>query len=352
MRILLLLPVFSLILLFQSCVTRRSYDAIKSENQRLSAAKSEAEKRSDDLKNKNEQLDRELRSLREETTKLKLDSATSGAMYRKNKQLLNDLFEKYDRLDKSYNQLLANSATERGFLDREASKREKELEKLESDLNKQKADFAVKEALFTQKEAQKMAEIEGKEKEIVRLNEDLKTREKRLTDLETSLKDKDQMVNDLKTKVNSALLGFKQSNFSINIKNGKVYLSLPEQLLFKSGSFKIEAQGTEALKKVATVLLQNPEIEVLVEGHTDDIPLKKKIPGLADNWDLSALRASSVARIFVDQGVPGARISAVGKSEYYAIDPAKNTEARTKNRRLEVILSPKLDELFKVLEAK
>jgi chemotaxis protein MotB len=341
----------------QACVTRRQYDNIKAENQRLTSAKVDADRKAEEFKAKFDQADKENKNLKDELVRLKQDTAQTGFMYRKNAQLLKDLFEKYDRLDKSYNQLLANSATERGLLDKEMLKKEKELDRLEKELNVQKADmarkeqeFAKKEAAFIAQEAEKKAELQRRVREIDSLNKNLKAREEVLSKLEGKLADKEQTMSELRNKINSALLGFKQADLTVEIRRGNVYLSLPEKMLFQSGRFNLEKGGEDAIKKVADVLKQNEDIELMIEGHTDDVPMRKGVPGFQDNWDLSALRATSIARIFCNEGISGTRITAAGKSEFYPVDPAKNAEARARNRRIEIILTPKLGELYKLLD--
>ncbi len=146
------------------------------------------------------------------------------------------------------------------------------------------------------------------------------------------------------------MFGFEGKGLTITQKNGKVYVSMEENLLFASGSTIVEDKGIEALKKVAKVLEQNSEINILIEGHTDDVPMAGK-GDIKDNWDLSVMRATSIVKIITkNSSVDPRRLTAAGRGEYFPVDPAKTTEARKKNRRTEIILTPKLDELFKVLE--
>ena len=146
------------------------------------------------------------------------------------------------------------------------------------------------------------------------------------------------------------MLGFEGKGLTITQKNGKVYVSLDESLLFASGSTKVEDKGVEAIKKLAKVLEQEQEINILVEGHTDDVPMKGS-GDIKDNWDLSVMRATSIVKIITGNSkVNPIRITAAGRGEYFPIDPSKTAEARKKNRRTEIILVPKLDELLKVLE--
>jgi chemotaxis protein MotB len=157
-------------------------------------------------------------------------------------------------------------------------------------------------------------------------------------------------VNSLKRSVSEALTGFENQGLSVTQKNGKVYVSLDEKLLFPSGSTTVDPKGVAALKKLAGVLEKNPEISINIEGHTDDVPV---IPGsnFRDNWDLSVLRATSIVRILLQgSSIDPKRLSVSGRGEFFPVDPSKTAEARQKNRRTEIILSPRLDELFKLIE--
>lgn len=195
------------------------------------------------------------------------------------------------------------------------------------------------------------AELEAKRKNLEELTAELKKREARVAELEAILKSKDDATNELKKKLSDALLGFEGKGLTITQKNGKVYVSMEESLLFASGSTSVESKGVEALKKVAKVLDQNTDINVLIEGHTDDVPMAGK-GDIKDNWDLSVMRATSIVKIITkNSNVDPKRLTAAGRGEYFPIDPAKTPEARKKNRRTEIILTPKLDELLKVLEA-
>jgi len=175
-------------------------------------------------------------------------------------------------------------------------------------------------------------------------------REIRVKELETILYRKDSAVNVLKGIVSHALLGFKDKGLSVQLKNGKVYILMEEDLLFKSGSAVVDIKGQEALAQLAKVLTEQSDIDILIEGHTDDIPFQGA-GQLKDNWDLSAKRATSVVRILTKNGVNPTQLTAAGRGEHVPLDPEKSTEARKKNRRIEIILSPKLDELFELLEA-
>ena len=146
-----------------------------------------------------------------------------------------------------------------------------------------------------------------------------------------------------------ALVGFNASELSVAVKNGKVYVSLQEELLFPSGSAVVNKKGKEALGKLADVLNSNPDINVEIEGHTDSIPIRGKY---ADNWALSVARSTAIVRILTDDyNVNPVRVTASGRSKYDPVDTNDSPEGRARNRRTEIILAPKLDELMKLIGA-
>jgi chemotaxis protein MotB len=185
---------------------------------------------------------------------------------------------------------------------------------------------------------------------VNQLSADLKKREQRLKEVEDILRKRDEATNALKEKLQKALLGFQQSGLTVDIRNGKVYVSLTDKLLFPTGSIIIDEKGKAALKQLAEVLNKEPDINMAVEGHTDD----KKVINLGqikDNWDLSVMRATSVCRYLTEvEKIDPHRLTATGKSEYQPNDPANTTEARAKNRRIEIVLTPKLDELYNLIK--
>ncbi len=224
------------------------------------------------------------------------------------------------------------------------------LEQERAELEKQKAEYqaSLQQAL---KEGKTLGEnLNMSKSQIDKLNADLKAREQRLAELQRILDDKDRAVNALRSKVSNALLGFNDKDLTVNIRNGKVYVSLAEQLLFNSGSTKVDPKGVDALKKLAAVLKEQQDVNVVVEGHTDDVPIARGTVGMQDNWDLSVLRATEITRILTTSGVQPERVTPSGRSLYVPLDGAKTKEARQKNRRTEIILTPKLDELFQILE--
>lgn len=183
--------------------------------------------------------------------------------------------------------------------------------------------------------------------EVSSLQQNLQAQQKRLQELQNLLDQQKNKAAELRNKMKTALVGFNDSDLSITQKNGKVYISLSEKFLFPSGSAVVNDSGKIALSKLANVLIVNPDISVDIEGHTDSIPIRGKFE---DNWALSTARASSVVRILVnDYKVDPAKVVASGHSWYDPVDTNTTPEGRARNRRTEIILSPNLDELYKLL---
>lgn len=176
----------------------------------------------------------------------------------------------------------------------------------------------------------------------------LSEREKTLVEMQRIIAKQDSITRQLNSALRNALLGFATDELSIEIKNGKVYVSMSDKLLFKSGSAAVETKGVEALKVLGDVLNKNPDIDILVEGHTDNVPIRTSV--YRDNWDLSVARATSIVRILTsDYKVIPTRLTASGKGEYYPRAGNETAEGRAINRRTEIILSPKLEEIMQLI---
>jgi len=171
----------------------------------------------------------------------------------------------------------------------------------------------------------------------------------RLQNLQNIIQKQKDMMTKLKNSVTNALLNYSADELSVYIKDGNVYVSMQENLLFKSGSDVVDPKGKEALGKLAMVLKNTADITVLIEGHTDNMPIKTN--KYKDNWDLSTARATSIVRVLTkDNAFDPNRITAAGKSSFHPVKGNETAEGRAANRRTEVILSPDLKELFKLLE--
>jgi chemotaxis protein MotB len=186
-----------------------------------------------------------------------------------------------------------------------------------------------------------------------KLNDSLSTslveRERKVKELEQILANKDKAVKDLKDRITNALLNFKENDLTVKVKNGKVYVSLAEQLLFGSGSIEVDSKGVMALQQLARAIKDQHDIQIMIEGHTDNVPISKKSQYMQDNWDLSVMRATSITKILTAAGVSAKQITAAGKGEFSPLAANDNAQNKQKNRRTEIIITPNLDELFKIL---
>jgi chemotaxis protein MotB len=136
----------------------------------------------------------------------------------------------------------------------------------------------------------------------------------------------------------------------VKVKNGKVYVSLAEQLLFGSGSIEVDAKGVTALQQLAKAIKDQKDINIMVEGHTDNVPISKKSQYMQDNWDLSVMRATSITKILTKSGVSPQQVTASGRGEFMPLASNDSHQNKQKNRRTEIIITPNLDELFRILE--
>ena len=315
-----------------SCVPARKFEET---NMKYKKCEEEAER----LKTVNREMETELtenraliKEINRKVENLERDTANSGNAFRQLTKNYDKLGATYEILLKKNKELLAGSAAE-------TTKLTGQLQLTQDQLQKKEDALKIMER-----------ELELKKSNLEELNIELKKREEKVNELELVLKKKDEAVNELKKKVSAALLGFEGQGLTVEQKNGKVYVSLDEQLLFSSGSVKVEAKGVQALKKLAKVFEQNPDINVLIEGHTDDVPMSGS-GAIKDNWDLSVIRATSILKIILaNSKTDPKRLMAAGRGEFMPVDPGKTPEARKKNRRTEIILTPKLDELFQLLE--
>jgi chemotaxis protein MotB len=178
--------------------------------------------------------------------------------------------------------------------------------------------------------------------------ETLAERERTINDLKSIIQKQNEMVNGLLRQVTDALTGFSSDELTVQMRDGKVYIAMSDKLLFRSGSADVEKRGKEALAMLANVLITQPDIDMFIEGHTDNVPIKTT--RFTDNWDLSVLRSTSVVRILtIEYKVNPMQIIPSGRSQYFPIEDNSTPDGRAKNRRTEIILSPKLDKLFQML---
>jgi chemotaxis protein MotB len=318
-----------------SCVPARKLEEVKAKKEQCEAERKTLKGENEELTTTNNELQDEIESMKMRMNALLRDTAIKGDAYR-------TLTQQYDKINELYDQLLANTEKLRAGADAETQKalamlqdtrdllqkKEDELNALEAKLNEEKANLEI---LKTQLEL-KEKELEGKEA--------------RVRELESILQQKDSIMNALHNKVVNALLGFEGDGLTVTQKNGKVYVSLDEKLLFKSGKWDVDPKGQEALTKLAQVLEKNKDIDITIEGHTDDLAYRAN-GFIEDNWDLSVKRATAIVKILLaNSDINPARLTAAGRGQFIPVDTGETSEARAKNRRTEIILTPKLDELY------
>lgn len=240
--------------------------------------------------------------------------------------------------------LLTQSQLESSNLRMDSTRLSNQILKLQDEmatLNNKIANLSNRNSQLGEQSANQQSQLSETEKTLQR-------QQQRLQQLQALLAQQKNQADQLKNKMTEALKGFNSNDLSVVQKNGKVYVSLSENLLFPSGSAIVNPKGVDALSRLAAVLNLNADVAVNIEGHTDSIPIKARFK---DNWDLSTARANSIVRILVDSyKVDPVRVIASGHSFFDPLDTNSTPEGRARNRRTEIILSPKLEELYKLLE--
>jgi chemotaxis protein MotB len=309
---------FSGSLLLNSCVSSKVFNDLESRHAQLQEDHRELTRDHEELLTRNQKNEADLAALQAEYERTK-------AQRDRLQQEYNTTKTSYEKLKTSYDALEANSSSALA----ENSKRNREL----------------------------LAELDTKEKALAaekarleRLEKDLAARSKRVDELESVIAAKDAKMNDLKNAISRALVNFEGKGLTVEQRDGKVYVSMENKLLFSSGSWAVGAEGRKAVQQLATVLAQNPDIAVLIEGHTDNVPYNGS-GQLNDNWDLSTKRATSIVQLLQEnRNIDPQNLTAAGRGEYAPVASNETSEGRAKNRRIEVILTPKLDEINKLLQ--
>jgi len=298
-----------------ACVSKKVYTELETKYNKLRSANSELIKEKDNLLAVKKTLEADLLKLNKEYDEL----ATQKALLENN---LNALQTKYNNLDESYKALSAQSSK--------------------------------KLAEQSQKNHELLAQLEEKERileaESLRLEtllQELNQRSAQIEELQALINAKEAQMQQLKNAISKALTNFEGKGLTVEQKNGKIYVSMENKLLFNSGSWAVGNEGKKAVEQLASVLSQNKDIDVLIEGHTDNVPYTGTT--IIDNWDLSVKRATAIVRILEKKGVDQTQITAAGRSEYVPVDTNETTEGKAKNRRIEIILAPNLDEISKLL---
>ena len=333
-----LASVIALSLLMFSCVPLKTFTEIEQQNKDFQAQNSKMQRQTREMAVENKELSAQNIQLSNQVELLISDTLRLA-------QKVHDLQYGLDQSTKKYNDLVA-------AYDAASSGNTSEMENLLKELQEMQNDLQAREdALNSTQQAlsDKRKNLEQAVANLEQAQQEIEARNARILEMERILNQKDSIMNSLQTRVAEALKGYQGKGLDVHMKDGQLYVSLDEKLLFQSGRWDVDANGITALSKLAEVLADNPDIRVLIEGHTDDVPYNGS-GQIKDNWDLSVKRATSIVRILLQNpGIEPHNITAAGRGEFHPLDTAKTAEARQKNRRTEIILTPNLDELMKVL---
>jgi chemotaxis protein MotB len=315
-----------------SCVSSKKYRELQTTSRQNMIDRDSYKAENMTLEMKNREIEKKISALEEEMSKIRQELSLAEIERNRAKEDLNVITGRYNDLQVAQEDLIRGNVTE--------------TKKLLTDLQAAQVDLKQKEDILRQLEQS----MDIKKVALDELTLELEKKNARMAELEKILDSQKRIVQDLKNKVSEALLGYENNGLTVMNKNGKVYVSLDEKLLFKTASWDIDANGKNALKKLAGVLEKNPDIQITIEGHTDNVPYNPGTGQLKDNWDLSVKRATTVVRVLLEGSkIKPVRLTAAGRSEYFPVDLANTDEARQKNRRTEIILTPDLTELYDLI---
>ena len=315
-----LLPFFIVLLLLSACVPAKKYKDLLEREKVCSEELAKFKKSSGEYEALSKDLQTKFANASRDLSKLIQDTTALGSKYRLLLRDYNIIDGEYKSLQKSFDKLKNLSARETAELQSQLEAKNNELQIKEDALLKLDQELKEKQRLLIE-------------------------REKRVNELEEAIRKKEAAVQLLKAKVANALRGFENQGLSVVKKNGKIYVSLEAKLLFKSGSTLVEEEGIRALVELGKALESEKDLEIIVEGHTDTDKLNSSTSP-KNNWELSVLRATSVVQILLNNSnMTPSQIMAGGRGEFLPIDESD----KAKNRRIEVIISPNLNELFEII---
>jgi chemotaxis protein MotB len=325
---------FLTIFFSSSCVSTARFHELEDRTKTITEDRDRLLEQNEGFSVENAEMKAKIKSLEDEMKSLSTESDEAKKSYDQLSENYNNLSKRYEDLQKTQDAVLSGHT--------------KETQRLLNELQKTQEDMQIKENRLKDLEKsinERMAEVD-------KLHRQLDERNRKLVELERILTAKDSLMRNLKNTIADALFGFQKDGLTVTVKDGKVYVSMEEKLLFKTGSIEVDPKGVSALKKLGQTIENIPDIYVTIEGHTDDVPVKSN-PSYFDNWDLSVKRATSIVRILLENSsIDPERLIASGRSEYLPVDPKKTPDARQRNRRTEIIITPRLDELYRLLESK
>ncbi len=331
----IVLPALLIVFLAASCVTGKRYNTLTDKYLIMLSDRDSLKAENLWLTMSNRELTTRARQLTDDTGRLAGELEKSRAELTRTRDDITRLSGRYDELQRAQAELVAGRA--------------QETQRLLAELRQAQTELKQREDLMRDLELN----LDTKKAALEELTFELEKRNTRLAELERMLDAQQKAVKALKEKVSEALFGFENNGLIVTTRNGQVYVSMEDKLLFKTGSYEIDANGRTALRKLGALLERNPDITITIEGHTDDVPYRAAAgQQITDDWDLSVKRATTVVRVLTqDTHINPKRLVAAGRSEYMPVDPAKTVDARQKNRRTEIILTPDLSALYRILES-
>ena len=325
-----IIALLSGMMMMTSCVTMEKYSALESRNDKLNKQYAIAQDELSAVCDENKRLMDQAKQMRGTITQAELDITNLQREIEQMKKQYTDAKNKYDESVSTYMKQLTGTNADLTSARRLLEEREKELNEKESRLE------------ILEKEYQERKE---------RMDDLTKKLEDKDNELKKAIAEKDKAVSDIRNKVANALVGFENKGLKIDVKDGKVYVSMEDKLLFASGRWDVSAEGLKAIAELSKILEENPEINVMVEGHTDNVAYRGRNE-VKDNWDLSVMRSTSIVKALLkNKNIDPNRITASGKGEYAPKANNDTKENRAINRRTEIILTPKYVELLDILSA-
>ena len=325
-----IIALLSGMMMMTSCVTMEKYSALESRNDKLNKQYAIAQDELSAVRDENKRLMDQAKQMRGTITQAELDITNLQREIEQMKKQYADAKNKYDESVSTYMKQLTGTNADLTSARRLLEEREKELNEKESRLE------------ILEKEYQERKE---------RMEDLTKKLEDKDNELKKAIAEKDKAVSDIRNKVANALVGFENKGLKIDVKDGKVYVSMEDKLLFASGRWDVSAEGLKAIAELSKILEENPEINVMVEGHTDNVAYRGRNE-VKDNWDLSVMRSTSIVKALLkNKNIDPNRITASGKGEYAPKVNNDTKENRAINRRTEIILTPKYVELLDILSA-
>ncbi|MCL2413823.1 MAG: OmpA family protein [Bacteroidales bacterium] len=319
-----ILTITAITLIFASCVSMQRFRELESKYNETSDRATRLERTNLEQGILINELRAEIERKREQLARLQAAFDEMEADHRFAQTSLENLRAEYDELNARFTTALSGNRAEN--------------QRLMQELNTARDNLLRREA-----------EVNEQQRELERLLAEFREKEVRVNELQGILDSKESELRALRDRMTQALLGFADRGLTVYTRDGRVHISMDERLLFASGQWQVNAEGQRAIREVATILAQSPEIGIMVEGHTDNIPMRGR-GDVRDNLDLSVMRATAITRILLEnRGISPTRVTAAGRGEWMPIAPNDTPENRARNRRSEIILTPNLSELMRLI---